>query len=85
MKKRAIRRKMTCEQVLDYVCEDLEVSSDSPTCRKIREHLAECPKCSAYLKSLRTTVDLYRRYDILVPAELHDRVMESLRRKGFST
>jgi len=84
MKKRTIHRKMTCEQVLDFVCEDLEVSSDSPTCRKIRAHLAECPKCSGYLKSLRSTVNLYRRYEPLIPEDLHEQVMKSLRRKGPS-
>jgi hypothetical protein len=84
MKRRSPKPRISCNEVLKYVCDDIEMAADSPACRKIRAHLAECPKCSSYLRSLRKTVKLYRTYRVRTPSNLHESVMNSLRRSVLS-
>jgi hypothetical protein len=76
--------KLRCDQVVNYVCDDIEVSRSSPVCRQIREHLANCPDCSKYVQSLRKTVKLYQTYEVTVPHDLHERVMQSLKKTVLS-
>lgn len=76
--------KLSCDQVVNYVCDDIEVSRNSPVCAQIREHLAQCPDCSKYVHSLRETVKLYQTYEVTIPADLHDRVMQSLKKTVLS-
>lgn len=76
--------RLNCDQVVNYVCDDIEVSRNSPVCRQIREHLANCPDCSKYVYSLRETVKLYRSYEVTIPPNLHDRVMQSLKKTVLS-
>ena len=76
--------KLNCDQVVNYVCDDIEVSRNSPVCRQIREHLANCPDCPKYVNSLRETIKLYRSYEVTIPPDLHGRVMKSLRKTVLS-
>ena len=46
------------------ICDKVDQDITSPTCRKLREHLAHCPDCAAYYDSLKKTIVLYRDYDI---------------------
>ena len=46
------------------MCEKVDRDLTSPTCKKLREHLAKCPDCAAYYDSLRKTIVLYRNYDV---------------------
>jgi len=46
------------------MCEKVDRDLTSPTCRKLREHLAKCPDCAAYYDSLKKTIVLYRNYDV---------------------
>jgi hypothetical protein len=77
-------RKLSCDQVVNYVCDDIEVSRSSPICRQIRDHLASCPDCSKYVHSLRETVKLYKTYEVSIPQNLHNRVMQSLKKTVLS-
>ncbi len=45
-----------------YICENLDKNLNSPQCREIKKCLDGCPDCEAYLKSLKKTIILYRRY-----------------------
>lgn len=56
MKRKTIR----CSEVASYVCENLTEGLNSPRCRALKKHLAECPNCTAYLDSLRKTVHLFK-------------------------
>jgi len=49
-----------CSEVTSYVCENLTEGLNSPRCRALKKHLAECPNCTAYLDSLRKTVRLFK-------------------------
>jgi anti-sigma factor RsiW len=52
---------MKCEDAYRFICDNLDAKMDSPRCRQIKQHLASCPECRRYLRSLRTTVALYRK------------------------
>jgi anti-sigma factor RsiW len=45
-----------------HLCENLDQRLDSPECRAIRKHLADCPECLTFLGTLKSTVALFRRY-----------------------
>ncbi len=71
-----------CTQALRYICDNLDAQIDSPKCREIRRHLEECPDCSAYLDSMKKTVDLYRRFSVApVPKTVHRVLQESLKKE----
>lgn len=46
------------------MCEKVDRDLNLPTCRKLREHLENCPDCAAYYDSLKKTIVLYRNYDV---------------------
>lgn len=46
------------------MCEKVDRDLTSPTCKKLREHLAKCPDCAAYYDSLKKTIVLYKNYDV---------------------
>jgi len=50
----------SCRQVYHHICEHLDEDLSSPRCRRIRQHLEDCPDCQAYLDSLKKTIILYR-------------------------
>ena len=84
MKQRPIR----CSEVASYVCENLTEGLNSPRCRALKKHLAECPNCTAYLDSLRKTVRLFKtvgdpRLPGNVRKHLHSVInVEELRKAG---
>ena len=49
-----------CVDVAEHICENLDYKLNSRKCREIKNHLEDCPNCSAYLDSLKKTVKLYR-------------------------
>jgi len=46
------------------MCEKADRDLSSPTCKKLREHLAKCPDCVAYYDSLKKTIILYKNYKV---------------------
>ena len=68
--------KITCDEVLNYVCENLDEDLHSPKCRLIKSHLNECPDCAVYLKSLKNTINLYKRYPLPKPSGVANRKIE---------
>jgi hypothetical protein len=71
-----------CVQALRFICDNLDADLGSPRCIEIRQHLSECPDCSAYLDSMKKTVALYRRYTAgKVPPEVHTLLTGSLKRE----
>jgi hypothetical protein len=51
---------MSCDKILQQLCDELAENIDSEVCEEIRQHLQICPHCSRQLSSLRTVVQLYR-------------------------
>jgi hypothetical protein len=70
--------KISCIEVMSHICESLGEDFNSPKCLAIREHLAGCPDCTKYFKSVEKTIDLYKNYDCGLSQETHKRLMNFL-------
>lgn len=71
-----------CRQVYQHICDHLDEDLSSARCRKIREHLEECPDCQAYLDSLKKTIILYKSAPVPeVPPVVHRALAEALERE----
>jgi hypothetical protein len=55
-------KRCTCKQVFRQMCDTLGADLGSPECEAMRAHVKDCPNCTAYLASLKSTVDLYGSY-----------------------
>jgi predicted anti-sigma-YlaC factor YlaD len=55
-------KQLPCDEVLDYICDNLDEDLHSPKCKQIKSHLDDCPDCRLYLESLKETIHLYRDY-----------------------
>lgn len=53
---------LSCSEVYDHLCDNLDEQLNSESCRQIKAHIAECENCTALLDSLKKTVYLYRHY-----------------------
>jgi predicted anti-sigma-YlaC factor YlaD len=51
---------------------------NSEKCRGIKEHLEKCMDCQEYFKSVEMTIECYRKYNIELPKEAHNRLMNFL-------
>ncbi len=70
---------MSCDKILQQLCDELAENIDSEVCEEIRQHLQTCPHCSRQLSSLRTVVQLYRCLNEQdVPYAMHQRLLTLL-------
>jgi predicted anti-sigma-YlaC factor YlaD len=53
---------ITCDEVHEHICNNLDEELNSPHCKAIRAHLNKCHDCSDYLKSVKKTIHLYKEY-----------------------
>lgn len=53
---------LSCGEVYDHLCDNLDSQLDSESCRRIKAHIKGCKNCSALLDSLKKTVTLYKTY-----------------------
>ena len=49
---------LTCRELVELVTDYLEGALDGATRRRVDEHLAACPGCTAYLDEMRVTIRL---------------------------
>jgi anti-sigma factor RsiW len=70
---------MECLDNIQQICEALGEDIDSPLCKEIQEHLAECPRCCAEVDSIKKVVHLYQRIgDSDVPEAVDQRLWKVL-------
>ena len=70
---------MKCEDVYLHICDHLDEDMQSERCRRIKQHLAECPNCSEYLASLKTTITLYKALPPpRIPADAHKELFRTI-------
>ncbi|MBR9978144.1 MAG: hypothetical protein KFH87_08655 [Bacteroidetes bacterium] len=50
----------SCQEVMDYICDQFGEDEDSERCRELQRHLEKCPDCSNYCDSLEKMIGLYR-------------------------
>jgi len=69
---------VTCPEVMSHICENLGEELDSPKCIAIKKHLDECENCRNYFKSVETTIEFYKYYNVKLPDEGHERLLDFL-------
>jgi len=72
------QKPVTCKEVMHHVCESLGEDLNSQQCVAIKNHLDECEGCQNYFKSVETTIDFYKKYNLEPTKEVHDRLMSLL-------
>ena len=72
------KEEISCKEVMKHVCQSLGEDLDDEKCRDIKKHLDICPNCREYFKSVEITIECYRKYNVEVPEEAHDRLMKML-------
>ncbi|MDI6740464.1 MAG: zf-HC2 domain-containing protein [Candidatus Edwardsbacteria bacterium] len=64
----------------DYIDKDMREA----VCRKVDEHLKDCPDCRVYLDTLNKTITLYRDLgDVAVPRDIQSRLFATIRLATF--
>jgi len=70
---------MSCDKILQQICDELAEDINSDVCENIRQHLASCPQCRQQLSSMRAVVQMYRcLHDQEVPSAIHQRLLTLL-------
>lgn len=72
------QKDVTCKEVSEHICESLGEDLDSPRCIAIKEHLKSCPNCQNYFTSVEKTIEFYKKYNLELPKESHDKLMDLL-------
>ena len=58
----------------------LDKEARAAVCRKVDEHLKDCPDCKVYLDTLNKTITLYRDLgDVAVPRDVQSRLFATIR------
>ncbi|MFA3783640.1 zf-HC2 domain-containing protein [Melioribacteraceae bacterium 4301-Me] len=68
----------TCKDVMNHICDNLGEELDSPKCVEIKAHLEHCDNCKKYFKSIETTIEFYKKYNVSLSEEAHNKLLEFL-------
>jgi anti-sigma factor RsiW len=72
----------TCKDFLRELGEFLDQSLDPATRLELERHVNECPNCWVVLDTTKKTIQVYKGQEPkAIPAEIHNRLMEALRKK----
>lgn len=69
---------LNCTQVMHHICENLKEDLESERCKAIKKHLEECVDCQNYFKTVEQTIEFYKKYNIELSEECHNRLMDFL-------
>ncbi len=70
--------KPVCKDVMAHICDNLGEELESPNCLLIKKHIEECDNCNHYFKSVETTIEFYKKYNVTISEDAHNRLMECL-------
>jgi predicted anti-sigma-YlaC factor YlaD len=70
--------KVTCKTVMNHICENLGEDLNSEKCIAIKNHLDHCDNCKNYFNSVEQTIEFYKKYNINLPNEAHERLLNVL-------
>jgi predicted anti-sigma-YlaC factor YlaD len=70
---------ISCKDVMQHVCESLGEELNSSKCKAIKKHLENCKDCQNYFRSVELTIDFYRKYNIEISEEAHQRLIHYLK------
>jgi predicted anti-sigma-YlaC factor YlaD len=68
----------TCKEVMNHICDNLGEELDSPKCIEIKNHLENCDNCKHYFNSVEKTIEFYKKYNVELPKDAHDRLLDLL-------
>ena len=73
---------MTCREVIDFLMEYLSGELGASERAEFEQHLADCPDCSAYLKSYEETIKLgkavFADLDAPVPQDVPEELVQAI-------
>jgi predicted anti-sigma-YlaC factor YlaD len=70
--------KVDCKEVMSHICDSLGEELDSPKCINIKDHLESCASCQKYFESVDSTVQFYKKYNVKLDNEGHNRLLSVL-------
>lgn len=70
--------KPACKDVMTHICDNLGEELNSEKCISIKAHLEHCDNCQHYFNSIETTIEFYKKYNVNLSNEGHDRLIEFL-------
>lgn len=70
--------KILCKEVMNHICDSLGEDLDSPKCTSIKTHLEECPNCQKYFKSIESTIQFYKKYNVELSIDKHKKLLSVL-------
>lgn len=73
-----MKEKVNCKEVMSHICDSLGEELQSEKCLMIKDHLENCTCCQNYFSSVEQTIKFYKMYDITMPNEAHNKLMEKL-------
>ena len=71
-------KKPACKEVMAHICDNLGEELNSPTCISIKAHLEDCDNCKHYFNTVEATIDFYKRYNVNLSQEGHNRLIDFL-------
>ena len=69
------RRALVCRQAVELMTAYLDGDLDARDCRRLEDHLADCPHCAEYLAQIRITIDALGHVE---PEQLTDEALDDL-------
>jgi anti-sigma factor RsiW len=73
---------MTCREFIDFFIDYFEENLSARAHTEFAEHLAECPDCTAYMKSYEATIRLGKAVvtnpDAPVPSEVPEELVQAI-------
>jgi hypothetical protein len=73
-----MKNKITCKEVMSHICDNLGEQLSSARCISIKEHLETCKHCQSYFKNVETTIEFYKKYNVTLSDDAHDRLIALL-------
>jgi len=70
--------KPSCKDVMSHICDNLGEEINSQKCVDIKIHLDSCDNCQHYFNSVETTVEFYKKYNVEISYEAHNRLIKFL-------
>jgi hypothetical protein len=73
-----MENKINCKEVLNSICAQENISDLSSLDDKYKDHLKSCNKCQAYISSLNSTIELYKSYNVKLPADIQKKILNNV-------
>jgi hypothetical protein len=70
--------KNECKIILNRICDTEDIFNLKDLQEDEKVHIQNCPTCSNYLSSLRSTINLYKNYELNLPKELKEKILKNV-------